>query len=130
MNFLPKLSPLWIRVLRRLAATCRRSEQLPSSLRIVDHHDVTWLHGDQESTNIDDRKAFTHNGQADIFKCRHEGRAIAVKDYRISSGESMKVSPVLSGDLSDVDANVRTSLTRLFSGVGSLIATLSRSLVG
>jgi hypothetical protein len=92
MNMPDTLSPLWIRTLRRLAATYRRSEQLPSSLRAVDIYNLTWVVGEQEFADINKRKAVAAQGQADIFKCKHQGQPIALKVYRVNTPREAKVS--------------------------------------
>jgi hypothetical protein len=85
------MTPLWIRTLRRLAATCRRSFLVPDSLKLLYPTDLKWFDGEDMNPDMNMRKKLFKHGQAEIFRAEHQGQVLAVKMYS-STKEMLKVS--------------------------------------
>jgi hypothetical protein len=83
---MPKLKPseeLWIRTLRRLAATCRRSLQLPDSCAQIPKSEVSFEENEKES-----------GGQADVHRAMYQNRAVALKNFRVDNEKKIEITKV------------------------------------
>jgi hypothetical protein len=73
---------LWIRILRRLAAICRRSLQLPDDIPTI------FKDGIPPGTKP------IRGGQADVFKVEYDDKVVAVKRFSLTVEEEFALKKV------------------------------------